>query len=440
MAKINLPYGFTPRPYQLPLLRALDNGIKRAFWVVHRRAGKDITLWNWFIKRAFEVVGTHYYLFPTYAQARKVIWEGMTNEGKRFLDFVPPELILKKNDTDLKIELENIYDPKSPGSIVQLIGTDHFNSIRGTNPLTVVFSEFAYQNPQAWEVVRPILKLNGGTAVFNTTPNGENHAYELFEMAKGDSSWFTENLSINQTGLLTDEDMMAERREGMSEEMIQQEYYNSWAIGALGAYYVDLLNNAQQRITGGIFDYSKLVYTAWDLGFTDDTVCLFYQKDGQKINIIDVLSDRGKPIDWYLSELKLRNYRYANHYLPHDAFHSNLHSGVSTVQMFHNAGFTPKPVPMVSVQEGIQCVRKLFPRFYFEKDKTPELIQALKNYQREYDPEKKTFKKTPVHSWASHWADALRYLALGLEEDAPKVTIQNYGFQMQKGYAKKIFR
>lgn len=293
----------------------------------------------------------------------------------------------------------------------------------------------------AWEVVRPILKLNGGVAAFNTTPNGENHAFELFEMAKKDPTWFTQLLTIRDTSLLNEDDMMEERRAGMMEEMIQQEYYCSFEVGALGSYYADLMKSAKERITGGLYDYSKLVYTAWDIGFTDDTVCIFYQKDGQKINIIDVMQDHGKPIDYYLSELKIRNYRYANHYLPHDAFHKNYHSGISTVQMFMNSGYTAKPVPQMEIQEGIQCVRKLFPRFFFDEKRTDNLLAAVKNYQREYDQEKKVFKPKPLHNWASHPCDALRYLAVGFEDEMPKPVQKSYGFPLKQagGYGKRIF-
>jgi len=238
--EITLPYNFKPRVYQIPMMRALDSGVKRIFALHHRRSGKDITLWNMIIKKAVEEVGLYFYLLPTYVQAKRIIWDGITNDGKRFIDFIPEELIENKNGTELKIILIN-------GSIIQLIGTDHYDAIRGTNPRGCVFSEYAFQNPMAWEVVKPILKVNGGWACFNTTPNGKNHSWELNMIAKENSNWFTETLTIEDTGVLNEEDMEEERREGMSLEMIQQEYYCSYDVGTLGAYYASLINQCREE-------------------------------------------------------------------------------------------------------------------------------------------------------------------------------------------------
>lgn len=387
------------------------------------------------IKEAIRKPGIYFYILPTYTQAKKVIWEGRTNDGMSFLDFIPPELLVKKpNDSELKIELINPHNSNQPGSIIRLIGSENYDSIRGTNCICAVFSEYAYQDPRAWEVVRPILRANGGAAIFITTPNGDNHAAEMFNMAIEDLNWFADLLTIKDTGLITERELDEERRAGMTEEMIMQEYMCSTEIGTPGAYYADLLKEAQPRITQGLYNASQLVHTVWDIGFTDDTVCIFYQKDGQKINIIDVLDDRGKSVDHYLTELKMRPYRYGNHYLPHDAFNKSFQTGLTTYQYFKASGFIAKPVGKLQVQEGIQAVRKLFPRFFFDSEKCKTLLLALKNYQREYDYEKKLFKKEPLHDWTSHFADACRYLALGFEEDTTqfKQPAKSYGYKILK--------
>ena len=200
MKTIKIP--FKPRDYQLPLIQAIDSGkVKRAVACWHRRAGKDIALWNLLIKKALLEKGLYYYFLPTYAQAKKIIWDGINNSGFKFIDYCPSEAISAKNGTELKLTLKN-------GSIVQLIGTDTFDAIRGTNPRGCVFSEYAFQNPMAWDVVKPILKVNGGWAVFNSTPNGKNHFYHMIEMAKNNDNWFCERLSIKDTKVLTSVDMV----------------------------------------------------------------------------------------------------------------------------------------------------------------------------------------------------------------------------------------
>ncbi len=127
----------------------MDNGVKRAVAVWHRRAGKDKTLINLIIKKAFERKGTYYYYFPTQAQGRKIIWNGMDKAGMPFLDHVPKELIAQKKDQEMLIKLTN-------GSIIQIVGTDR-GEVVGPNPVGCVFSEYSLQNPIAWQFVQPIL-------------------------------------------------------------------------------------------------------------------------------------------------------------------------------------------------------------------------------------------------------------------------------------------
>lgn len=219
MTEITIPFKFRPREYQLPLLKALDKGIKRAIIVWNRRSGKDKVCFNYMVKKACERVGTYFYFLPEYTQARKVIWDNIDNDGFKMLDHIPPELIKKTNDTTLKVELVN-------GSIIQLLGADTFSkSGVGTNPIGVVMSEYSVNDPEVWNFIRPILAVNGGWIIFNFTPRGQNHAFKLLEIAKDNPEWFTEVLTVNETKVLSPEDIERERREGMSEAMIDQEYF-----------------------------------------------------------------------------------------------------------------------------------------------------------------------------------------------------------------------
>ena len=187
-----IPHNYQPRPYQLPLLRAMDSGKKRACVVWHRRSGKDKTLINLMVKKMFERVGSYYYFLPTYKQGKKILWDGMDRNGMRFLDHFPAQVVTKKNETELKLQVAN-------GSIFQIVGTDNYDSIMGSNPVGCVFSEYALQNPAAWDFIRPILAENEGWAVFNFTPRGMNHGYELFQMAERNQDWFCELLTVDDT-------------------------------------------------------------------------------------------------------------------------------------------------------------------------------------------------------------------------------------------------
>lgn len=223
--EITIPFRYTPRDYQKPLFNALHKGFKRMVVVWHRRAGKDKTCFNIMIKEAFKRKGTYFYFLPEYSQAKKVIWDNIDNDGFRMLDHIPKEIIKSTNGTELKVELVN-------GSIIQLIGADSFEkSGVGTNPVGVVFSEYSINNPQVWNFVRPILVANKGWAIFNFTPRGTNHAYELLEKAKDNDKWFSQVLTVKDTNVLTEEDL-AEEKADMPEDLFEQEYYCKFLEGA----------------------------------------------------------------------------------------------------------------------------------------------------------------------------------------------------------------
>lgn len=232
---------FKPRPYQIALLKAFDNGTKRLIHIWHRRGGKDLCDLNITIAEMAQIVGNYYYFLPTYAQAKKVIWEGKTKEGVPFLEFFPRELILgKPNDTELKIKFTN-------GSLFQLIGSDNIDSIVGTNPRGCVFSEFSLQDPKAWNYMRPILAENGGWTIFNGTPRGKNHAWNVLQLARTSESWFSEVLTVDDTQAISKEALAEEKKE-MPQDLYEQEYYCKFIDGA-GQFFRRIKQNTYKKDT-----------------------------------------------------------------------------------------------------------------------------------------------------------------------------------------------
>lgn len=221
--EITIPYNFTPRPYQLPMMQAIDNGHKRVVVIAHRRSGKDKTCINIMAKKMLERVGIYYYFAPTYTQGKKIIWDGIDKNGFKFLDHFPPQIVKKKNDSELKIELIN-------GSIFQVIGTDKIDSIVGTNPIGCIFTEYSLQNPKAWDLIRPILAENGGWAIFIFTPRGMNHGWKILQQAQSEG-WFHQVLSADETGAIDKEVLEAEKRQ-MPQDLYEQEYQCKFIEGA----------------------------------------------------------------------------------------------------------------------------------------------------------------------------------------------------------------
>ena len=403
---ITVPYNFTPRPYQLPFLSAMDNGKKRAVAIWHRRGGKDKTFLNFIIKKMFERVGIYYYFFPTYAQGKKILWDGIDGNGFRFMDHFPAEIVVRDNSTDMKVEIKN-------GSIFQIIGTDKIDSIMGTNPVGCVFSEYSLQNPKAWDLIRPILRENGGWAVFNYTPRGKNHGYDLYQMAKDNPDWFYQVLTIKDTQkengvpIITEADIEKERAEGMEEDLIQQEYYCSFTAAVTGAYYAKQVQKAEDegRICSVPHDPHLSVDTWWDLGKDDSTVIWFSQRTGKEIRFIDYYENNGEGLPHYVKVLKEKSYTYDKHYLPHDVEVSDLSVDGKKTRKDILEGLGVKPievVPKLPVEDGIEDVRGILNRCWFDKEKCKDGLHALREYHKEFDEKKKVFKSYPCHDWSSH--------------------------------------
>jgi phage terminase large subunit len=377
-----------------------------------RRHGKDYACWNFLVLQAFLKKGVYYYIFPEYSQARKAFWDAITEDGMSYLDFIPDQLVKRKLNHEMKIHLIN-------GSIIQVLGSDNYDAIRGTNPSGVVLSEYAYQNPNVWKLILdPILSKNKGWAVFNSTPQGKNHFYDLFNYAKeNESEYFVSKITNDQTNFITKEAIDKKVKEGISEEFLQQEYYCSFDIGVEGSYYGKLMRDMKNdgRICNVGYDRNLLVYTVWDLGFTDSMSIIFFQKRGNEILIIDFYENTGYELAHYLEVLRSKEYNYGRHFAPHDA-KAHDRTGNTFVQIARGQGFNFSVLPQQgTVLEGIEKVRGTLPRVYIDKDKCDYLIRCLLDYHADYDENSQVYKNIPKHSWSSHAADATRYLIYSLD-------------------------
>jgi len=405
------------------LLKAIDNGYKRAVAIWHRRAGKDKTLVNLIAKKMLERVGTYYYLFPTYSQGKKIIWNGMDRDGFKFINHIPLELRKRTDNTEMVIELIN-------GSIFQVIGTDKIDSIVGTNPIGCVFSEYSLQNPKAWDFLRPILAENGGWAVFNYTPRGKNHGFKLYEMAKNNTNWYTELLTVDDTMAISKDTIDAEIESGMDEDLVQQEFYCSFNAAIQGSYYSKQFKKAEDenRITNVPYDPSIPVHTFWDLGVGDATAIWFAQLVNKEVRLIDYYEASGEGLPYYAKILQERGYVYGSHNAPHDIAVRELGSGKSRIETAKELGIHFQIVKNIPLDDGINAVRIVFSRCWFDATKCEQGTNALINYHKEYDEDRKEYKNAPYHDWSSHASDAFRMLAVSID----KISNNNFTSLMDK--------
>lgn len=428
MVQITLPNNWKAREYQRPLWRYLINGGKRAVVAWHRRSGKDAVMLHFFACASQERVGNLWYLLPEYNQCRKAIWQAINpHTGKLRIDEAFPHALRKStNQQEMSIQFHN-------GSMFQLVGSDNYNSLVGSTPVGLGFSEYALSDPSSWSYLRPMLLENNGWAVFNSTPRGENHFYKMYEMAQKSPDWFSELLTADDTGIFSKEqlaeelmEMQAEHGEAFGKSFWLQEYFCSFTSAVLGSYYGKEMQDAKDegRICQVEYDDSVPVHTAWDLGYSDDTSIWFYQVVGDEIHVIDYHSSNGENVDYYAKVVMDKPYRYGLHWLPHDARAKTLASGGKSIieQLSALIGLgNMRIVPNLSLQDGIQASRVALRKCWFDAEKTEFGVGCLKQYQREYDSERKMLKDKPLHDFTSHGADAFRYLAIAWrQEEAPK--------------------
>lgn len=421
MSAIRLPNDWDPRPYQLPMWTALEQGCKRAVACWHRRSGKDDVGLHWTCIQALQVPANYWYMLPQANQARKAVWDAVdSHTGRRRIDWAfPPELRTATRDNDMMLRLKG-------GSTWQVVGSDNWNSLVGAPPRGIVYSEYALSDPNSWSFLRPILEENGGWALFNSTPRGRNHFHGLVQMGKSAPGWFSQILMVDDTHQISKEqierirrELAAERGEDEAANIINQEYYCNFDAAIPGSYYGKLIASLEAlgRIAKVPYDPRLPVITGWDLGVGDSTAIWFIQQERfGSVNVIDYYENSGVGADHYAQVLKERGYLYEGHYLPHDAddreWGNNASSRIDTLK---SLGVKPcRVLPRASIEDGVNAVRVLLPRCNFDAGRCERGLECLRQYQKRWDDKLKAFANAPLHDWTSHGADAFRYLAQGL--------------------------
>lgn len=428
MTAIRMPHNWEPRDYQLPALRALDSGCRNALLMWHRRAGKDALALNWVAKTMAPKPTSVLYLLPEVKQAKRVLFKELNSEGKRHVDQAfPREIVTNINEQDGFIRLWN-------GSIFQIGGFDTIDSYVGVGPKVVVFSEYAVSKHglRAYQIIQPILLNNGGITIFCYTPRGKNHGRDLFDTASKARDWFVSKLTVDDTGLTVPSDqgqqellVDAVRRSiddgTFDEEYARQEFWCSFEAPNSGSYYGRMLEQAeaQGRICAVPWDPSLPVYTWWDIGTDDANVIWFVQAHrGGELRFIDYLEDEGQPLSYYLDALNSRRadgwrFEPLGQLVPHDFASREYVTGESPEQAARKMGWRMTVVPATSVQEGIDAVRRVLPRCWFDAERCKVGLDRMRNYTKRWSPELQRFAG-PLHDANSHAADAFRTGVMGM--------------------------
>jgi len=381
--------------------------------VAHRRAGKTVAAVNDIIRAAITYQGERGlfgYVAPYRSQAKAVAWQ-------YFQEFAAP-VTESKNEQELTLTLIN-------GSQIRLFGADNADAMRGLGFDGLYLDEYGDFRPSVFgNVLRPSLSDKQGWCVFGGTPKGKNAFWDIYETAQRlPSEWFLLRLPASTSGLLPPGELAAARAQ-LAEDQYLQEYQCSFEAAIQGAYFGKEMREAQEqgRICAVSYDPNLPVHTAWDLGYRDDTAVWFYQIGRGEIRVIDFYAVSGEDIHHIAAVVTGKPYKYARHYLPHDARAKSLQTGKSIVEQL--AGYLDlgklAVVPDIGVQSGIQAVRMTLPRVWFDAERCREGIEALRQYQREYDEDKRAYRQSPRHDWTSHPSDAFRMLAVSWQEVSEK--------------------
>ena len=382
--------------------------------VAHRRAGKTVSAINDLIRAAVMCKSRNPlfgYIAPYRSQAKSVAWG--------YLKQYAAPISQQANEQELEITLVN-------GAKIRLFGADNADAMRGLGFDGVLLDEFGDFKPSVWgSIIRPALSDKQGWAVFMGTPKGKNQFWDVYQTSRmNPEEWFSLRLKASDSGILPQSEIEAVKAQ-ISEDQFMQEYETNFEAAIIGAFYgVEMRMAADDgRITEVKYDPSLSTYTAWDLGYRDDTAIWWYQVVKGEIHIIDYHSVSGASIPEIAKVVLKKPYHYMKHYLPHDARAKTLAAqGKSIIeQLGEFLGLSNLAiVPDLSVQDGIQAVRMTLPRCYFDEEKCLEGIEALRQYQREWDEDKKSFRSSPKHDWTSHGSDAMRMLAIAWRDEPSK--------------------
>jgi len=409
MAVKSITIDYTPRD----AFRAFHARTQRwACLVVHRRGGKTVAAVNDLIRAAlmcrseFPLFG---YVAPYRSQAKSVAWS--------YLKYYAQPITAAVNEAELELTL-------TTGAKIKLFGADNADAMRGLGFDGVLLDEYGDFRPSVWgHVIRPALSDKQGWAVFIGTPKGKNQFWDVYDDSTRSDEWFTLKLPASKSGILPEQELDAVKRQ-ITKDQYEQEYECSFEAAILGAYYGTEMRELEEKgqVTEVNYDPSLRTYTAWDLGRKDDTAIWWYQMVRGEVHVIDAYSVSGADIEDIAKVVMSKPYHYVQHYLPHDAraktLASNGKSVIEQLEKFLGIG-DMSIVPNLSVQDGIQAARMMLPNCWFDKARCRKGVEALKQYEREFDEDNKVFRATPKHNGASHYADAFRMLAIAQREEQP---------------------
>ena len=399
MPNIIIPY--KPRELQKFLHKQIDKH-RFSVLVLHRRAGKTVAMINHMLKDALTTTkpnSRYVFLSPTFKQGKLTAWDYIKN----FAGKIPNT---KFNESELRCDLPN-------GSRITILGAENDQAIRGISLDGCVFDETQSIKPTIFpEIIRPALADRKGWCVFIGTPKGRNYFHSLYQKAQESKDWYSCIFKASETKILDNEELKA-AQDVMSKDLYEQEFECSFQAAITGSYYGTIIEDLTKegRIGDVPYDDNLDVETWWDIGLNDSTSIWFVQRHKGEIRLIDYYENSGFGLDHYVDVLNNKPYSedYSTHVAPHDIKVREIGNfGKSRLESALELGIAFEVAPKISVEDGIEAVRKNLINCWFDKNKCGTALEYLKAYQKRYDDKNQCFRNKPLHNFASHCADSFR--------------------------------
>mgnify|MGYP001583682020 CR=1 FL=1 len=390
-------------PYKARIWATFHETKKR--WIVlvlHRRAGKSTAAFNHLQRDALTTPNSRFaYISPTYKQGKNIIWD----IAKHYARIVPR---IEFNEAELTVKYPN-------GSKITLYGADNPDSLRGIGLWGVVFDEYSQQPSNIFtEIIRPALADHQGYAIWIGTPKGKNEFYKLFKYAQQDPDWFAMLQTVDDTELISEQELK-DAKKIMTSDEFQQEWYCSFEAAIKGAIFADELAQARKdkRITIVPYDTSLPVFTVWDLGKGANMAIGFYQRSFEQVRKIDYWEGQGNDsLPEAIKVVKNKPYVYGGHFAPHDIVAVDLSTGKTRLETAEELGISFEKVPKLEVNDRINAGKLMFSRLWVDENKCEKWLENIGQFQREWDAIKGMFRDNPLHDFASHGADEYTYAAV----------------------------
>ncbi len=427
---MEIPVNYKPRWYQTEALRALEEGVKFAVWCWSRRAGKDLTAFAYGVKKMVEEPMNVVLVFPTKEQGKEAFWDNIENDGFKTIEHIPKSLVARYDNNGMKITLVN-------GSTFSLLGAKDPDALRGANGRLYILSEFVDLPSAVLDIIRPIVAVNGGQIIVQSTPKIDGISGGtfkiLFDLAKKHAKQYASMITAEE--YLDEETLEDIRQEAIAKNgndfWFRQEFLCDWGQASQTTYFGQVLKEMEEtgKIGMHAYDPNYPVYDAWDLGMADSTAITFFQYfiiNGKPTpRIIDYYETSGMDNEAIVKFVQAKPYNIAWHFFPHDAAVRDS-DAIQRIEKIRGYGLTNSSLLYREPKEdGINRAVKGIADAVIHQPMCTLLITKLYLYKRKFNPLTGDYLG-PEHKTESHAADSVRYMFEAIEMEFNEETCELY--------------